>query len=61
MDNETIIQDYASRLVDQVEILVKQRIPPDVYYNGHMAFMDEDCALHNERLVDKYFYRIRNL
>ncbi|MCI5774057.1 MAG: sugar isomerase domain-containing protein [Erysipelotrichaceae bacterium] len=48
-------------LTEMVEILVKQGIEPDVYYNGHMAFMDEDCALHNERLVDKYFYRIRNL
>ena len=26
-----------------------------------MAFMNEDCADHNDKLVDKYFYRIRNL
>ena len=48
-------------LVEMVEVLVRRGFEPDVYYNGHMAFMDEGCADHNDRLVDKYFYRIRNL
>ncbi len=48
-------------LTQMVEILVKRGFRPDVYYNGHLAFMDENCADHNDRLVDKYFYRIRNL
>lgn len=48
-------------LVQMVELLVQKGITPDVYYNGHMAFMDENCASHNDKLVDKYFYRIRNL
>jgi len=48
-------------LTQMVELLVQRGIEPDVYYNGHMAFMNEDCADHNDRLVDKYFYRIRNL
>lgn len=48
-------------LTQMVDILVKRGFEPDVYYNGHMAFMDEDCADHNDKLVDKYFYRIRNL
>ena len=48
-------------LTQMVEILVKRGFKPDVYYNGHLAFMDENCADHNDRLVDKYFYRIRNL
>ena len=48
-------------LVEMVDILVKRGFRPDVYYNGHMAFMDENCASHNQELVDKYFYRIRNL
>ncbi len=48
-------------LTEMVEILVQRGFEPDVYYNGHMAFMDESCADHNDRLVDKYFYRIRNL
>ena len=48
-------------LTQMVEILVQRGFEPDVYYNGHLAFMDEDCADHNEKLVNKYFYRIRNL
>lgn len=48
-------------LTQMVEILVERGIEPDVYYNGHMAFMNADCADHNDKLVDKYFYRIRNL
>jgi len=48
-------------LTEMVDILVKKGIEPDVYYNGHMAFMDANCADHNDKLVDKYFYRIRNL
>lgn len=48
-------------LSQMVEILVQEGFQPDVYYNGHLAFMDENCADHNDKLVDKYFYRIRNL
>lgn len=48
-------------LTQMVENLVQKGIQPDVYYNGHMAFMNEGFADHNDRLVDKYFYRIRNL
>ena len=48
-------------LVQMVENLVEKGFEPDVYYNGHMAFMDDSCADHNDKLVDKYFYRIRNL
>ena len=48
-------------LTQMVEILVQRGFEPDVYYNGHLAFRDENCADHNDRLVDKYFYRIRNL
>ena len=48
-------------LTQMVEILVQRGFEPDVYYNGHLAFMDENCADHNDKLVDKYFYRIRNL
>jgi len=48
-------------LCEMVDILVKEGFTPDVYYNGHMAFMNGDYAHHNEELVDKYFYRIRNL
>ena len=44
-----------------VELLVNKGLKPDVYYNGHMAFMNEEFADHNDKLVDKYFYKIRNL
>lgn len=50
-----------SILTQMVELLVEKGFEPDVYYNGHLAFMDENCADHNDKLVDKYFYRIRNL
>lgn len=48
-------------LTQMVELLVQRDFKPDVYYNGHMAFMNDECADHNDKLVDKYFYRIRNL
>lgn len=48
-------------LCEMVDILVKRGFEPDVYYNGHMAFMNENCADHNDKLVEKYFYKIRNL
>ncbi len=48
-------------LTQMVELLVQRGFKPDVYYNGHMAFMNDECADHNDKLVDKYFYRIRNL
>ena len=35
-------------LTQMVEILVERGIEPDVYYNGHMAFMNADCADHND-------------
>ena len=48
-------------LTQMVEILVERGADPDVFYNGHLAFMNKDAANHNDKLVDKYFYRIRNL
>lgn len=48
-------------LVQTCENLVELGIQPDVYYNGHLAYEDPTIKLHNEALVDKYFYRIRNL
>ena len=48
-------------LTEMVEILVEEGFTPDVFYNGHIAFMDEAASKHNDDLIDKYFYRIRNL
>ena len=48
-------------LVQTCENLVELGIQPDVYYNGHLAYENPAIKLHNDALVDKYFYRIRNL
>ena len=48
-------------LTQTVELLVQRGLDPDVYFNGHIAFMDASASEHNDKLVDKYFYRIRNL
>lgn len=48
-------------LVQTCENLLELGIQPDVYYNGHLAYEDPSIKLHNDALVDKYFYRIRNL
>ncbi len=48
-------------LVQTCENLVEVGIQPEVYYNGHLAYEDPTIKLHNDALVDKYFYRIRNL
>lgn len=48
-------------LTEMVEILKERGIDADVFFNGHLAFMDPKAAKHNDEMVDKYFYRIRNL
>lgn len=48
-------------LVQTCENLLTLGIKPDVYYNGHLAYEDQSIKLHNDALVEKYFYRMRNL
>lgn len=48
-------------LVQAVELLVQKGIKPDVYYNGHLEVNQEHTKIHNDKLIDKYFYKIRNL
>jgi len=48
-------------LVQAVELLVQRGIKPDVYYNGHLEVNHEHTKIHNDKLIDKYFYKIRNL
>ena len=48
-------------IVQTVELLVKKGVKPDVYYNGHLEVNDAGTKTHNDALVDKYYYRIRNL
>lgn len=51
----------SSLMVQAAELLVERGACPDVYYNGHLATNSEDVRVHNDGLVDKYFYKIRNL
>ncbi|MEA4930962.1 MAG: sugar isomerase domain-containing protein [Anaerolineaceae bacterium] len=48
-------------LVQTCENVLAAGHTPDVYYNGHLAYEDTRIKEHNDNLVDKYFYRIRNL
>ena len=48
-------------LVQTCENLLALGIKPDVYYNGHLAYEDQSIKSHNDALVEKYFYRMRNL
>ncbi len=48
-------------LVQTCENLLKEGITPDVYYNGHLEFERDDVKEHNTALVNKYFWRMRNL
>ena len=48
-------------LVQTAENLVKLGHQPDVYYNGHLTHDSNIAKENNDRLVDKYFYRMRNL
>lgn len=48
-------------LVQAVENLLARGIKPDVYYNGSLAANSQEAVEHNNKIVDKYFYRIRNL
>jgi uncharacterized phosphosugar-binding protein len=48
-------------LVQTCDNLLKQGITPDVYYNGHMTYEVPEAKEHNDKLMDKYFYKIRNL
>jgi uncharacterized phosphosugar-binding protein len=61
--SSTIPQVYLMNalLVQTCEDLLEQGIIPDVYYNGHLAYESDKVKKNNDGLVDKYFYRMRNL
>jgi len=48
-------------LAQAVENLVRQGFEPDVYYNGNLGANLDKVNEHNNRLIDKYYYKIRNL
>lgn len=48
-------------LAQTVENLLEKGLEPEVYFNGSLAMNRPEVGDHNQALVDKYFYRIRNL
>ncbi|MTI95809.1 MAG: SIS domain-containing protein [Firmicutes bacterium] len=48
-------------MVQTVDNLLARGVEPDVYYNGSLSANSQIVTEHNERLIKKYFYRIRNL
>ena len=50
-----------SLIVQTVEDLLNQGIKPDVYFNGSFMANSREVEEYNQRVTDKYFFRIRNL
>ncbi len=48
-------------LAETVNLCLKQGFKPDVYYNGSLRVNDPAIGEHNFAIVDKYFYRMKNL
>lgn len=60
-------------LVEMAEMLVERGVQPEIYFNAHIHNMSEeakkaagwldnaDSVDHNQKLIDKYFYRIKSL
>lgn len=56
-----VIYMLTALLVQTCENLLQEGITPDVYYNGHLAYESDHVKAHNDALVDKYYWRMRNL
>lgn len=56
-----VVYMLAALLVQTCDNLLQQGITPDVYYNGHLAYESDHVKEHNDALVDKYYWRMRNL
>lgn len=50
-----------SLLVETTGKLIEKGHKPDIYFNGSLAANSEDVEKHNQRLIDKYHTKIRNL
>ncbi|MPM26848.1 hypothetical protein SDC9_73353 [bioreactor metagenome] len=48
-------------LAEAVDRCIKAGFTPDVYYNGSLRVNDSRIGDHNFAIIDKYFYRMRNL
>ena len=48
-------------LAEAVDLCMKEGFIPDVYYNGSLRVNNPALGEHNFAIIDKYFYRMRNL
>ena len=48
-------------LTQAVEIMTEQGFIPDVFYHGSRRVNEPEIGEHNYSLVDKYYYRMKNL
>ena len=48
-------------LAEAVDLCVKEGFIPDVYYNGSLRVNNPALGEHNFAIINKYFYRMRNL
>ena len=48
-------------LAEAVDLCVNEGFIPDVYYNGSLRINHPALGEHNFAIIDKYFYRMRNL
>ncbi len=63
----------SAMLVQMSELLVQRGVEPEIYFNGHVHHMSDEAKKesgwmegtnsvnHNQKLIDKYFYRIKSL
>ncbi|NLZ75347.1 MAG: sugar isomerase domain-containing protein [Erysipelotrichia bacterium] len=48
-------------LVQTCQLLLEEGITPEVWYNGHLEYEFPEVKDHNKKLVDKYYWKVRNL
>ncbi len=48
-------------LTQSVEIMLSKGFVPDVYYNGALRVNNPKIGDHNFAIIDKYYYRMKNL
>lgn len=48
-------------LTQAVELMTNEGFIPDVYYHGSRRINEPEIGVHNRRLVEKYYYRMKNL
>lgn len=48
-------------LAQAVDLCIKNGFTPDVYYNGSLRVNNPEIGNHNFAIIDKYYYRMKNL